>query len=262
MRKISALSMNTGQVEGLPKNPRFIKDKKYESLVKSIKEYPEMLGLREVIAYDTGKELVVIAGNMWLKACKEAGIKDVPVKILPQNTPIDKLKAYTIKDNLPYGEWDIDLLANEWDIPELEELGFDLAELGLFDGEGSAQDGIDDTYTRKIVAPVYEPKGEKPPIKELIDREKTVNLIAEIEQAELPEDIEYFLKMAAERHSVFHFRKIAEFYCHADEQVQDLMEKSGLVIIDFKKAIEYGFVHMTERLGELAYLEESENDEG
>ena len=167
-------------------------------------------------------------------------------------------------DNAPKGmagDWDLELLANQWELPELEDLGFTLEDLEIFEGE-KKDSGIDDTYTRKIVAPVYEPKGEEPPIKELIDREKTQGLIKEIEDAGLPEDVASFLKYAAERHSVFHFRKIAEFYCHADEQVQDLMEKSGLVIIDFKKAIEYGFVHMTEKLGELADLEESENDEG
>ena len=67
------------------------------------------------------------------------------------------------------------------------------------------------------------------------------------------------MRYAAERHTVFNFRQIAEYYCHANPVLQDLMERSGMVIIDFKKAIEYGFVHMTERLGELADLEEAEN---
>jgi hypothetical protein len=118
----------------------------------------------------------------------------------------------------------------------------------------------DDTYTNKIVAPVYEPKGDNPPIATLIDRTKTDRLQAEIAAAKLPPDVARFLTDAAERHTVFHFGRIAEWYCHATPQVQDLMEKSGMVIIDFKKAIEYGFVHLTERLGELADLEESDGD--
>lgn len=119
----------------------------------------------------------------------------------------------------------------------------------------------DDTYTRKIVAPVYEPKGDCPSIADLFDREKTAHLIAEIDGAGLPDDVASFLRLAAERHTAFHFARIAEFYCHASPQVQDLMEKSGMVIIDFKKAIEYGFVHMTERLGKLSDLEGSEEDD-
>jgi hypothetical protein len=122
------------------------------------------------------------------------------------------------------------------------------------------QEHQDDTYTNKIVAPVYEPKGDNPPIETLIDRTKTDGLQAEIDAAQLPADVTRFLKDAAERHTVFHFGRIAEWYCHATPQVQDLMEKSGMVIIDFNKAIEYGFVHLTERLGALADLEESDGD--
>lgn len=121
------------------------------------------------------------------------------------------------------------------------------------------ENGVDDTYTNKIVSPVYEPKGEKPPLSALIDRGKTQELIAGIDAADLPDDVKGFLRLAAERHTVFNFRQIAEFYCHANATLQDLMERSGLVIIDFKKAIEYGFVHLTERLGELADLEEADN---
>ena len=98
--KVSTLKNNTGQIEGLPKNPRLLKDDKFKKLVKSIKDDPEMLELREVIAYELNNELIVIAGNMRLGACKELGIKEIPVKILPQDTSVEKLKAYTIKDNL------------------------------------------------------------------------------------------------------------------------------------------------------------------
>ena len=115
-------------------------------------------------------------------------------------------------------------------------------------------------YTNKIIAPVYEPKGERPPLSALIDRDKTQELIEGIDAAELPDDVKEFLRLAAERHTVFNFRQIAEYYCHADATLQDLMERSGLVIIDFDKAIEYGFVHLTERLGALADLEEADGD--
>jgi hypothetical protein len=80
--------------------------------------------------------------------------------------------------------------------------------------------------------------------------------MTDIKAAKLPKEVAGFLTLAAERHTAFHFRNIAEFYCHADETVQDLMERSGLVIIDFDKAIEYGFVHMTDRLGQIADVEE------
>jgi len=124
--KISQLKSNTGQVEGLPKNPRLIRDDKFKKLVKSLQDDPEMMELREIIAYDNSGELVVICGNMRLKALQELGEKEAPVKILPKETPVEKLKAYTIKDNVPFGENSWDDLANEWDADLLQEWGLEM----------------------------------------------------------------------------------------------------------------------------------------
>jgi hypothetical protein len=123
--KVSKLKGNSGQIDGLPGNPRFIKDEKFKKLVKSIEADPEMMELREVIAYDNNGELVVIMGNMRLRACIELGIKEVPCKILPPETPLEKLKAYTIKDNVSYGEHDFDMLKEDWDIDLLVDFGVD-----------------------------------------------------------------------------------------------------------------------------------------
>lgn len=126
--KISDLHVNNGQVVGLPKNPRFIKDDRFEALKKSISDSPEMLELREIIAYDNNGEYVVIGGNMRLRAMKELGIKTAPCKILDANTPIEKLREYTIKDNIAFGQNDWDVIANEWDENELTEWGMELAD--------------------------------------------------------------------------------------------------------------------------------------
>jgi len=130
---INKLKNNTGQIEGLPKNPRLLKDDKFKKLVKSIQDDPEMLELREVIAYDNNGELVVIAGNMRLKACQEVGLKEIPTKILPQNTPVEKLKAYTIKDNVAFGEHNWDELANSWNVEELTDWGLDIPNFDVID---------------------------------------------------------------------------------------------------------------------------------
>ena len=122
---INQLKKNTGQIDGIPSNPRLKKDEAYKKLLKSIQDDPEMLELREVIAYDTGKEYVVIAGNMRLTACKELGIKSIPTKLLPTDTPTDKLKAYIIKDNLSYGVWDYDNLSAEWEKEKLLDWGME-----------------------------------------------------------------------------------------------------------------------------------------
>lgn len=89
----------------------------------------------------------------------------------------------------------------------------------------------------------------------LCDRSKTVELIEEIDGSDLPKEVDSFLRFAAERHTVFDFAKIAEFYAHADESTQDLMERSALVIVDFKKAIECGFVRISEEISAFAEVE-------
>lgn len=103
-------------------------------------------------------------------------------------------------------------------------------------------------YTKKIEAPVYEPRGDKPHLLALYDTTKTKALIREIDASSLPEDEKTFLRSAAQRHTVFHYERIAEYYAHASEEMQDLMEKSALVIIDFNAAIEQGFVKLCDEI--------------
>lgn len=124
--KVSQLEVNKGQIEGLPKNPRFIKDERYKALKKSIEDAPEMLSLRELIVYPHGEKFVVIGGNMRLRACTEIGYKEIPCKVLPAETPAEKLREYAIKDNVGFGSDDFDVLANEWDIDELTDWGMEL----------------------------------------------------------------------------------------------------------------------------------------
>lgn len=120
------LAPNDGQIEGLPKNPRFIKDDKFKDLVKSLGESPEMLKLRELIVVPHEGRFIIIAGNMRYRAAMELGMEELPCKILPQDTPVEKLREYTIKDNSNYGAWDMDMLGNEWDTELLSGWGLDI----------------------------------------------------------------------------------------------------------------------------------------
>lgn len=124
---IEKFELNNGQVEGLPKNPRFIRDERYLALKKSITEFPEMLSYREIVAYPLENgNYVVVGGNMRLRACREMGLKSIPVKILPKETPVEKLREFTIKDNVSFGQISWDDLANEWEQTELEDWGMEM----------------------------------------------------------------------------------------------------------------------------------------
>lgn len=134
--KLYQLKNNLGQIEGLPKNPRLIKDNRFNKLLKSIQDDPDMMQLRELIVYpytptlkskhQSQIEYIVIAGNMRLHAVKELGWVEVPCKILEASTSLETLKAITIKDNVSFGENDYDLLANDWEQELLEAMGMDI----------------------------------------------------------------------------------------------------------------------------------------
>lgn len=109
-----------------PNNPRVIKDDKFSKLVKSIQEFPKMLEIRPIVV---NGDMIVLGGNMRLKACKEAGLKEVPV-VLADDLTEDEQKQFIIKDNVGFGEWDWDMLANEWETDLLDEWGLTVPNWG------------------------------------------------------------------------------------------------------------------------------------
>ena len=224
------------KIKGNPLNPRVIKTDKFKKLVTSIKEFPEMLKLRPIVV---DEDMIVLGGNMRLKASKDAGLKEVWIDIAEGLTEEQK-KEFIVKDNVGFGEWEWDILANEWDSVQLAEWGLD-----VWQNEDDAIVEDDDTYTRKIVAPTYEPKNEKPVITDLINQYKTNELISKIESSNISKEDKIFLTQAAFRHTVFDYSKTADYYSHSSKEVQELMEDSALVIIDFDKAIEKGYVKLT-----------------
>ena len=123
---ISQVHPNEGQIEGLPANPRLIKDGRFKKLMKSIQDLPEMTEARDLLVYPYGGDYVVIGGNMRLRAYQELGWKEVPCCVLPDNMPVDKLREMVIQDNNPFGETDWNMIANEWDVEELKDWGVDL----------------------------------------------------------------------------------------------------------------------------------------
>lgn len=213
------------------------------------------------------ENMVVIKGHGRLEALKSLGATEALVKVREGLTDAEK-RAERIADNEVFklGEDDLDNLKIE--LGELYDLEVNLSDLGFdetrineididlpdFDSPGAeplGEAGEDDgRYTRKIEAPIYEPKGDKPNPDELYDRKKYEDLVDEILGSDLPEEEKEFLIVAAGRHIVFSYEKIAEYYAHAAKKVQGLMERSALVIIDFDKAIENGFTNLSAEIAE------------
>ena len=159
------------EIKSNPNNPRIIKDDKFRKLVKSIQEFPKMLEIRPVVV---NADMIVLGGNMRLKACKEAGLKEVPV-IFAHDLTDEEQKQFIIKDNVGFGEWDWDMIANEWDAEELEKWGFDIP-------------GFDDV--EDLGEEFSLPEGDKAPFQQMTftladeQAEQIQNAIADIKQTQ------------------------------------------------------------------------------
>lgn len=224
------------------RNPRTITAKAFAKLCASIQRDPQFMEIRPIVVDEEG---VILGGNMRFRACQQLGMTELPdswVIRASKLTP-EQRRRFVLVDNAPEGmagEWDTDILAADFELEELGDLGFDLADVTG-----------DEKYVTKIAPPVYQVTGAKPSLSEMVDAQKTGELMAAIQAADIPDEARSLLVAAATRHTVFHYGNIAEFYAHADPVVKDLMEKSGLVIIDYEKAIENGFVRLSKTLAEL-----------
>jgi len=227
-------------------NPRKISDQALESLKQSIQRFGFV---DPVIVNDrTG---VLVGGHQRIKAAKELGLEAVPV--VGVNLDEGEEKALNVALNKISGEWDLDLLKGV--LEDVQAAGLDLSLTGFSEDEWLAiknekELNENSNYSRKVEAPIYQPTGSKPEINELFDRKKTDDLLHQIESCELDQSLKEFLINAAYRHTIFSFKKIAEFYCHSNEEIQELMRNSALVIIDYEKAIEDGYVKITDEFAE------------
>lgn len=171
----------------------------------------------------------------------EERYKTIPVIHLDMLSD-EQRRAYALAHNrtAELSKWDPDILGKE--IGKIFQL--DMSQFGFTEGDAEEMGGEldDDKYTTKVKIPQYEITGECPELSDMLDSSKADELIEEIKSAEnVPEDVKEFLIQAARRHNVFNYRNIAEYYAHADADVQRLFEKSALVIIDVDDAIANGY---------------------
>ena len=236
--------MKLSEIKSNPNNPRVIKDHKFEKLKKSISEFPKMMELRPMVI---NEDNIVLGGNMRLKALKDLGYKEVPEEWVKRASDLteDETRRFIIADNVGFGEHDWEMLANEWDNEELQDWGLDIPNINLQDEE----------YTTKIESPIYETKLVKPLETNLYNLDRYNKLIEDIDKTDITQEEKNFLYLAAGRHIEFSYSKIADYYAHSNEVIQSLMEDSALVIIDYKKAIDKGFVKLYETLETLADID-------
>lgn len=223
-------------------NPRK-NDHAVEAVASAIKRF----GFRvPVLAKSDGS---LIDGHLRVKAAKHLGMEEVPVVLCDDLSEAD-IKALRISINrmAELADWDSELLSAELEGLAAMGIGIDdvgfskefLEDLGL-DAYKSEQDN---PYTNKITPPSYEPTGAKPSFAQLYDTTKQQELLQEIATSNVSDEEKAYLTAAAARHIVFNYENAAEYYAHASPEMQRLMESSALVIIDFNKAIELGYVEV------------------
>ena len=143
--------MLVSQIKPNPNNPRLIKDDKFKKLVQSIKDFPDMLNKRPIVV---NKDMIVLGGNMRLKACIEAGMKDVPVIVADWSE--EQQREFIIKDNVSGGEWDWDILANEWDAKQVADWGLDIPDFSKQDfSDKNEEIDIDSLDSQMIIKLQY-----------------------------------------------------------------------------------------------------------
>ena len=227
-------------------NPRN-NEEAVDYVANSIKEF----GFKVPVVVD--KDNIVVAGHTRLKACEKLGITEVPC-IVAEDLTEDQIKAFRIADNKvsEYATWDEEKLSKE-----LSNIMLDMTEFGddLFTDDEEMDVKLDDEednpYSQETHVPQYEPTGDFVDIMDLVDDEKTNELIREIKDSNVSDDEKNFLIKAAYRHLVFNYTKIADYYSNASEEMQILMEKSALVIIDINDAIANGYVKLTKVVEDL-----------
>ena len=252
-------------------NPRKISDRQLELLKAHLEELGDLSGVvycRNNKAYVGGNQRSdVFNGSkitywkQFKKANKQGTVAVGSIEYLGELyayrevefTPEQFKKACIVANN-DGGEWDFDELA-KWERNDLAEWGFDV---GVFKADD--MESVKRAYSKKIESPVYVPTMEKAPeVNSLYSMDKYTRLQKEIEQADISPDLKEFLTICAVRHIVYRYDLIAEFYAHQSAEVQTLMENSALVIVDFEKAIEKGFVVLTNEL--LEYTKNDDDDE-
>lgn len=250
-------------------NPNVMEERDFENLENSIERY----GYIEPIIVNK-RNNVIVGGHHRLRALKKKGIKEVDVVYVDLDENDEK--RLNIALNRISGYWDIDKLeevVNDLmiddpsliDFTGLSEFEIDsmfgVEEVDFLDKDGFIDD--DETYVKEIKTPIYEITGKEPSINELCNHDKTDELISNINIAFdknlITKEQKDFLIRAAQRHLVFNYANIAEYYAHQEKDMQELMEQSALIILDVNSAIKNGFITLSEKMSSLLGLDDPED---
>lgn len=234
--KVETIEMNLSDIAEYKSNPRTISKKDFATLKKSLKDFPSMLDVREIVVDENG---VILGVNQRYKGLMALGKTKVKVKRVSGWTDEQK-REFVIKDNIANGDWDNDKLANEWDKDKLAEWGLPLKVAS----SGDYKELLD------VSIPYYTPAEKAPDLSELADLSEVEELDDMILKLKCEEGLKRILRARSSFFAEFDFQKIADYYHNADKETQKVMKRLGLVIVIPKEAYEMGMCDFRESFDE------------
>lgn len=228
--KLAQLVPNTGQIPGLPSNPRQWTKSDVDRIAKSLAETPELFEARPIIATPYNGQLVILGGNLRYEGARKNKDTEVPVVVIPEDTPVEKMREIVIKDNGAFGQWDFDQLANEWDNGRLTDWG-----VPVWDEEKEVEiKATEELATMEFDSPYYEPQ-EIPKLKlsDCVDFTKFNAKMAALDSFNLTDKQREVLEVFAYRFIKIDFERVATYYAfNATEEEKKAIERLRLVLVD------------------------------
>lgn len=244
-----------------PDNYKTHPEEQIEEIRRSIREF----GIYKNIVATTDD--TILAGHGVVEAAGREGYEQIPVYVIPaeRDDPLAKkiiaadneLSKMAVEDEdaladlltSVYESESVDLGGSGFEIDDLDELFDNIGQPPDIEGDGD--EGEQQRYLDKVETPTYEPTGDQPDVDSLYEAGRVRQIFDLIEDADLPEEVERFLRVSAYRHVKLDFERIADYYAHAPPEVQAIMEKSALVILDLDDAIEEGYIELTKEVREI-----------
>ena len=221
-------NVKISDIKSNPNNPRLIKDDKFHKLVNSIKGFPKMLEIRPIVV---NADMIVLGGNMRLKACKEAGLKEIPI-IFADDLTEEQQREFIIKDNVGFGEWDWEMIANEWDSEQLDEWGLEVPDFGTDKVLEAEEDDFDTTTPEipiTVLGDLYEIGEHRLLCGDSTDSDHVAKLMNGIKADMVFTDPPYDLENEDYHSNIFLFTNNAHvFVMHDDKGIVNYLRQSKL----------------------------------
>lgn len=267
--KLSELTPNTGQIPGLPSNPRQWTKSDVDKIAKSLKETPELFEARPIIAVMYQGQKVILGGNLRYEGARKNKDKEAPVILFPENTPVEKMKEIVIKDNGSFGAWDFDQLANEWDNGHLPEWGVPAWETG--GGEesglltsGELEDLVNNASEGSIVDYNEDTNYDLAKLYRMVSNPEVVEMLEEGENNnEVRPEIAKLCWTRIAQCTIFNFDQIIKFYRSKDSTPteRELLKRLYLVFITPREAVESAMLDLVAETGKIYELEISRGED-